>query len=61
MSAYLLLSPFDVEDDIAPHAELIRAQRPTASQVTEAAGILGLFPDGSYLVGELRVPPLPTP
>lgn len=59
MSAYLVLSPFDVEDDPAPHAELVRAQRPTASQVTEAAAILGLFAEGSYLSGHARVTAAP--
>jgi len=49
VSAYLVVSPYDVEDDIAPHAELVRAQRPTASQVTEAAAVLGLFAEHSYL------------
>lgn len=49
MSAYLLLSPLDVEDEPVPHPELVRAQRPTAAQVTEAAAVLGVFPSGSYL------------
>jgi len=51
VSAYLVLSPYDVEDEPEPHPELVRAQRPTASQVTEAAAVLGAFPAESYLAG----------
>lgn len=55
MSAYLLLSPSDVEDVPESHEELVRAQRPAPSLVMEAAAVLGLFAEGSYLAGEVRV------
>ena len=38
-----------------PHPELVKAQRPTPVQVTEVAAMLGAFPDGSYLAGDLTV------
>jgi len=38
-----------------PHPELVRAQLPAPAQVTEAAAVLGLFPAGSYLAGDLTV------
>lgn len=38
-----------------PHPELVKAQRPTAVQVTQVAALLGFFAGGSYLAGELRV------
>ena len=38
-----------------PHPELVRAQRPTPVQVTEVAALFGLFANGSYLAGDLRV------
>lgn len=49
MSACLLLAPYGTEDKPAPYADLVRAQRPTALQVTEATAILGLFAERSYL------------
>jgi len=61
VSAYLVLSPYDTEDEPLPHPELVRAQRPTAAQVTEAAGILGLLPDGSYLAGDVKLSLLTPP
>lgn len=60
MSAYLLLSPFDAEDEPVPHEELVRSQRPGPAQVMQAAAVLGLFADASYLGGEARLSlPLP--
>ncbi len=38
-----------------PHPELVRAQQPAPAQEMEAAAILGAFPDGSYLAGELMI------
>lgn len=38
-----------------PHPELVLAQRPTVPELVEAAAVLGAFPDGSYLSGEVRV------
>lgn len=58
MNPVLALVPFDVEDEPEPHAELAAAQKPTPADVMRAAGILGLFADGSYLSGELAVSPL---
>lgn len=58
MSAVLVLAPLADDDDQClpePHPALVQAQRPTASQVMDAAGILGAFPGGSYLTGELRI------
>lgn len=55
MSACLVLAPFDAEDEPVPHADLVRAPPPDPVQVTEAAGVLGLLPDGSYLSGQIRI------
>jgi hypothetical protein len=38
-----------------PHPELVLAQRPSVPELVEAAAVLGAFPDGSYLAGEIRV------
>ncbi len=57
LSAVLVLA--DDDDDgcscCEPHPELVRAQQPAPAQVMEAAAILGAFPDGSYLAGELMI------
>lgn len=45
----------DVLDDDEPHPELVLAQRPDNRQLVEAAAVIGAFPDGSYLSGEVRV------
>lgn len=55
MSAYLLLSPPGAEDEIEPHPELVRAQRPTVTQVMQAAVTIGVLPPASYLRGEARI------
>lgn len=55
VSAFLVLSPYETEDEPVPHPELVRVQRPTVSQVMQAAVTLGVFPDGSYLAGRLRL------
>ncbi len=38
-----------------PHPHLVLPQRPTPSQLAEAVAVVGAFPDGSYLAGELRI------
>ena len=38
-----------------PHPELVKAQRPSPVQVTQVAALLGAFPAGSYLAGDLVV------
>ena len=38
-----------------PHPELVKAQRPSPVQVTQVAAMLGAFPGGSYLAGDLVV------
>lgn len=55
MTPVLLLPAYDAGDDAEPHADLVAAQRPTPAQVMTAAGILGGFPPGSYLGGEVQV------
>lgn len=55
VSAYLVLSPYDAEDEPVPHPELVRAQKVTAVQVMQAALVLGAFPESSYLGGQARV------
>jgi hypothetical protein len=47
----------EVMDDDAPdpHPDLVLAQRPTNSQLVEAVATIGMFADGSYLSGDLRV------
>lgn len=60
MSAVLVLAPLAPDGipfaDPDPHPELIRAQRPTVSQLMEAAAVLGAFPASSYLTGEPSAP-----
>jgi hypothetical protein len=56
VSAYLVLDPFGDDGDLEPHPALVRAQRPTASQVMAAVAVPGAFPAGSYLAGGDRVP-----
>lgn len=38
-----------------PHPDLVRAQRPGNRELVEAAAVIGAFPDGSYLSGDIRV------
>jgi hypothetical protein len=38
-----------------PHPDLVLAQRPGTRELVEAVAVLGAFPDGSYLSGEIRV------
>lgn len=52
-TALLLTLPGDDEDD--PDPALVLSQRPTAAQLMEAATVLGLFPPGSYLAGDLSL------
>jgi hypothetical protein len=52
-NALLLALPGGDEDD--PDPALVLSQRPTAAQLTEAATVLGLFPSGSYLAGDLSL------
>lgn len=42
-------------DCLQPHPDLVLAQRPTVPELVEAAAVLGAFPDGSYLSGQVRV------
>jgi hypothetical protein len=57
VSAYLALVPLDDGDDLVPHPELVRAQKPGTGLFMAAALYLGPFPAASYLAGEVRVPP----
>lgn len=53
MNLALLLAD---EDDVPdPHPALVESQQPTPAQVMAAAAVLGLFPVGSYLAGELAI------
>lgn len=58
MSALLVLAPaagldaFPLPD---PHPELVLAQRPDVSQFMQAAIVLGVYPESSYLSGELSL------
>lgn len=38
-----------------PPLELVLGQRPAVSDLVDAVAVLGAFPDGSYLSGEIRV------
>ncbi len=53
MGAYLVLAPFDDGEDLEPHPELVRAQKPGAALFMAAALSLGPFPGNSYLGGEM--------
>lgn len=39
----------------APDPHLARPPRPSPADLAAAVAVLGMFPDGSYLAGELRV------
>lgn len=55
MAVLVLEMPDDDDDDCQPHPDLVRHQRPGPVQVTEVAALLGVFPSGSYLGGDLVV------
>lgn len=55
MSACPLLAPDGGDRDLEPHPELVRIQKPTASQLAEAISVLGGLPGGSYLSGQIRI------
>jgi hypothetical protein len=58
VSAYLALVPLDDGEDLVPHPELVRAQKPTVGLFMASALCLGVFPSAPYLTGEARVPAL---
>jgi hypothetical protein len=60
LAVLMLEMPGDADADAGcsccqPHPELVMAQRPTPVQVTEVAALLGAWPAGSYLSGDLVV------
>jgi hypothetical protein len=57
VSAFVALVPLDDGEDLVPHPELVRAQKPTVGLFMASALCLGVFPDpaASYLSGEARV------
>lgn len=46
---YLALVPLDDGEDLVPHPELVKAQRPTTALFMASALCLGVFPATSYL------------
>ena len=55
MSAFVALVPLDDGDDLVPHPELVRAQKPTVGLFMASALCLGVFPVASYMGGEARL------
>lgn len=55
MKAALVLARLPGDDDCDPHPDLVLAQRVGPGEIIEAAAVLGTFPEGSYLAGDLRV------
>ena len=51
---YLALVPLDDGEDLVPHPELVKAQKPSTALFMAAALCLGPFPSASYLAGEQR-------
>lgn len=55
MPGRFILTEIAEPERVEPHPDLVRAQQPTAADLVEAATLIGFFPDGSYLAGEVRV------
>jgi len=61
MAVLAVVLPGDEDDDecscprCQPSPEQVTAQQVTPVQVTEVAALLGAWPPGSYLGGELRL------
>jgi hypothetical protein len=51
VSAYVALVPLDDGEDLVPHPELVKTQRPSVGLFMAAAVTLGVFPAESYLRG----------
>jgi len=52
VSAFLVLAPFDGDDDPEPHPSLVASQKPDTAAFMKAAVTLGVLPPCSYLLGD---------